>query len=249
MKKIFAAVITLLLIAVLVPIYAESVNNPDGLAFTIRSNVPAARGEIVTVPVNVSNNPGFTSVGLIVTYNQNVLELVDVMAPVVAMPINAQFALMPEQGTQWIHFINTDMVDWRGNGTIVNMTFHVLSTAPTGISAVNLTFMDLPDGTPRNAEGNILSGTRTVSGSVDVVAGTSGAIQIGTSDGEDTSGTGAGSVSNFDSNISGHQPLNDIDTGGFIGEPYTPELDATGVGTVHGPERNQGFGRIPQTGF
>jgi hypothetical protein len=177
--------------------------------------------------------------------------IVGVTAPVAAMPINPRFALTSVQGTQWIHLINTDLTDWGDTGTVVNITFHVKPTAPTGISSVNLSFTAMPDGAPGNAVGNILSGARTISGSVDVVA-----VTIDTSGTEGiigTEGTNNNTDDGSDGNTSERQPLSVIDAGEivgeFIGAPYTPELDDVGAGTVHGPDRNQGFGRVPQTGF
>lgn len=148
----------------------------DNLAFTVGSNVNATRGGIVTVPITVSNNPGFAATGLIVTYDPNVLEITGVATPVASMPLNSQFALTSTPGTQWIHLVNTNLVDWKGNGIVVNMTFNVKSTAPVGTSSVTLAFTGSPDGTPANANGDIINTAEIVSGSVNITASAGNAL-------------------------------------------------------------------------
>jgi hypothetical protein len=117
------------------------------------------------------------SAGLVVTYDPNVLEIrnrADVSAPVSAMPLNSQFALTATQGTQWVHLINTSLVNWSGNGVVVNITFHVKSNAPLGVSPVNLAFTGAPSGIPANVNGNILNDASALSGSVNVTGGGGG---------------------------------------------------------------------------
>lgn len=165
MKKILAVMIALsLLFAVQLQAYAAT-GQPT---YTIESNIPATWGGTVTVPITVSNNPGFTSVGFVVTYNPNVLEIVSVSPATTAMPLNSQFVLTSNPGTQWIHLINTNLVDWSGNGDVVNISFKVKSNAPLGSSPVYLGFTTSPDGTPANTNSVVLSDARVNSGSVNV---------------------------------------------------------------------------------
>ena len=140
----------------------------NALAFTVGSNIVAEKGRAITVPVSVSNNPGFTSVGLVVTYNPIALEITDVTAPIPAMPLNSQFMLTASPGTQWISLINTDLVDWAGNGVVVNVSFNVSSNAPAGTSFIGLGFTNIPDGTPCNANGDVLTEALLNSGSINV---------------------------------------------------------------------------------
>ncbi|MCL1819848.1 MAG: cohesin domain-containing protein [Oscillospiraceae bacterium] len=165
MKKLLPTIIALtLLFAVASTAYAA----PGWPTYTVGADVSAARGETVTVPISVSSNPGFTSVGFVVSYNPNVLEIANVTAEQAAMPLNPQFAYTTVPGTQWIHLINTNLVDWSGNGTVVNITFYVKEDAPDGLSRIFLDFTGTPDGTPANSNGDILSDARVISGSVDV---------------------------------------------------------------------------------
>lgn len=140
----------------------------DGLTFSVGSISDAAGGETITAPLMVSNNPGFTAVGLLVMYDPSVLEITNVDAPVSSMPLNSQFTLTSIPGMQWIHLVNTDLVDWNGNGTIVNLRFNVNPTAAAGASAITLAFTNAPDGTPTNASGSILADALVFSGSIQI---------------------------------------------------------------------------------
>lgn len=174
MKKILAVLTVLsLLFTVQFQAYA-AVGWPT---YTLESNVPATRDETVTVPITVSNNPGFTSVGFVVTYNPNVLEIVSVSQATAAMPLNPQFALTSTPGSQWIHLINTNLIDWSGNGVVVNIDFKVKSNAPNGSTPIYLAFTSSPDGTPSNANSNILTDARVFSGSVNVSDEDSNAVK------------------------------------------------------------------------
>jgi len=168
-KKIFAMIITLSLMftagAMTQALAAEE------LTFTAGSGIAAEKGGTVTVPITVSNNPGFFAAGLVVTYDPSILEITGVTAPVEAMPLNPHFALTSEPGTQWIHLVNTDITDWNGNGVVANITFNVNPAATGGVSAVTLGFTDAPDGTPGNAAGDLLTGAVLVSGSVNIPGG------------------------------------------------------------------------------
>ena len=168
MKKIFAAALALAFMLIMwipTPLYAA-----NGPTFSVGFNITAQRGGTITVPVTVSNNPGFTAVGLILTYDPDVLQITGVTAPVADMPLNSQFELTSVPGTQWIHFINSGLADWAGNGVVANIVFNIKPNAPTGTSPVSLAFTNLPDGRPGNIAGDILTGAATVSGSVNVTA-------------------------------------------------------------------------------
>jgi hypothetical protein len=169
-----ATIALLFILAAYIPLQAFA---NDELTFTVGSSASASGGETVIVPINVSGNPGFMVVGLVVTYDPNVLEITNVTAPVSAMPLNSQFALTTTPGTQWIHLINTNFTDWSGNGAVVNIAFNVKTTAAAGESPISLAFVNSPDGTPVTAAGNILRGARAISGKVNI---TSGATRGGT---------------------------------------------------------------------
>ena len=141
----------------------------NSLLFSINSNISAVRGGTVTVPINVTNNPGFTGVGLIATFNPNVIHITNVTALVSDMPLNPQFSLTTTQGTQWIPLVNPVLSDWIGQGAVVNLTFDVSTNAPLGVSPISLAFINLPDGTPVNAANEILRNATVVSGSVYII--------------------------------------------------------------------------------
>jgi hypothetical protein len=233
----------------------------NGLTFTVGSNVSATRGGTVTVPVTVGNNPGFTAAGFVATYDTNVLEITGVTAPAAAMPLNSQFELTTTPGTQWISLVNTNIVDWSGNGVVVNMTFNVRSNATVGVSPISLAFTSAPDGTPGNANGDILRGARAVSGSVNVAnPSNSGGGSSGSSGSSGRSGRGSGNSndgSGDDSHNTGdndndggvfggnyQNPSNDnryglFDDGGFIGNPYVPLAYMPNIGMENDESGNQ----------
>lgn len=225
MKKHLAISITLIILLVIIsPIPAFAAGNT--LTFSIESNISVIRGDAITVPVNVSNNPGFTAVGLVVNYDPDVLTITGVSAPVSAMPLNPQFALTSNPGTQWISLINMNLNDWTGNGPVANVTFNVKSDAPLGVSAIALTFTGVPDGTPCNSNGDIIRNSVRVTGSVDV-----------------TDGGGIGGV-NTTQGTSSAPPADGGGSGEFIGNlSGNPEKAVSNAST-----NTAGFGRVPQTG-
>ena len=168
MRKTLAAIIAVAaLLAAWIPIQANASTGGD-LTFAVGSYVEAARGGTVTVPITVSNNPGFSAVGLVITYDSNVLVITGVSALVSAMPLNSQFALTTNPGTQWIRFANTNNTDWSGNGVIANITFNVNQNATDGPSFIGLSFIGAPDGTPSSTGGSAISDVVMFSGSVDI---------------------------------------------------------------------------------
>jgi len=169
MKKFFSAV-TVIVIMLSLGTASQLHALSDGPSFSIASNMPAVRGGTITLPITVSNNPGFSAVGFVLTFDPNVLALTGVTAPVADMPLNAQFELTSQAGSQWIHLVNAQTSNWYGNGVIANLTFNVLSTASIGESPVSLAFTTTPDGTPGNAGGEVLNNATVTAGSVNVAA-------------------------------------------------------------------------------
>jgi len=157
------AVVLVLLFAGAIQAYAAS-----GLTFAVDSNVTGEKGGQITVPIRVSNNPGFSAVGLELTYNSNALELVDVRSASSGMPLSQYYQRTTTPGTQWISLVNDGVSDYTGNDTVVNVIFNVTSSAAAGQSNINLRFTSSPDGTPGNAAGNIIYNSSTVSGSVNI---------------------------------------------------------------------------------
>jgi len=165
-KKGIVFIALALLVAALLPLRASASGE---LTFAVGSAGALTRGSTITIPVVVSNNPGFTAVGFILTYDPAVLEITGVTSLATQMPLNAQFALTTTPRTQWIHMVNTGLANWSGNGPLLNISFTVLETAPLGASTLGLSFTTAPNGTPGNADGVILHEAITVGGSVTVV--------------------------------------------------------------------------------
>ena len=169
MKRVATLAIVLVFLFALAPAVAPA-SASSGPTFTVSSNITAMPGTTVTVPIMVTNNPGFTAAGLLVEYNSSVLELTSVTAPIAAMPLNPEFRLTTNQGVQWIHLVQQNLTNWSGTGTVINMTFNVRAGAALGISGIYLSFTTSPNGDPVNAAGDTLWGATTASGSVNVVA-------------------------------------------------------------------------------
>ena len=167
MKRILATALALIFILAAGAYVTAAASGT--LTFSITSDIPTARGESVTIPINVSNNPGFVAVGLVLVYDPDVLEIAGVTAPVAAMPLNSQFELTSTPGNQWISLLNTDLVDWSGNGTVAYVTFFVKTDAPLGASIVTLGFTSMPEGSPANSDGVVIGSVR-VPGSINVAA-------------------------------------------------------------------------------
>jgi hypothetical protein len=140
-----------------------------GFTFTVDTLGDVNVGESIAVPISVNGNPGFNSVGLLLTYNPLVLEITGVNSVESAMPLNSQFALTTTPGTQWISLVNPGLLDWGGNGVVANVSFNVLQNAQAGSSRIDLNFTTAPDGTPSNAGGTILRNAAAIAGTVNVV--------------------------------------------------------------------------------
>lgn len=234
-----------------------------GPTFSIDTDIPAARGSTITVPIVVNNNPGFVAVGLVVNYDPRILRLTGVTAPVPDMSLNQQFQLSATPGTQWISLINTNLTNWAGNGAVANVTFDVIANASIGSSGINLSFTANPDGTPASAAGYLLgqgSGANmTVGGSVSVqnaVPTPSPAPQPGQGGGSATQPQNPGSAAapgqNSNTPPGGNTGDNNPSTGDFIGNPSTSGNTGTGQSAPPGgsnPSNSSGFGNVPQTGI
>jgi hypothetical protein len=165
MKKTGLIILTLILTMLM----HAAVYGAAGFTFTVDTLGDVNAGESITVPISVNGNPGFNSVGLVLTYDPRVLEITGVSAVESAMPLNSQFSMTTTPGTQWISLVNPGLLDWGGNGVAANVSFNVLANASAGSSQINLNFTNAPDGTPSNAGGTILRNAAAIAGSVNVV--------------------------------------------------------------------------------
>jgi preprotein translocase subunit SecG len=227
-RATFILFIFTLMMSVTTQVYAS-----DDLTFSIYPQVTAAQGDNITVPIIVSNNPGFAAAGLLISYDPNVLEKQAVNSIVPEMPLNSQFRLMDDSpGTQWIHLINPGSSDWAGNGTVVNMIFRVKTNAPIGVTIISMRFTNSPDGTPSNANGDILSGSVAASGWLNI---------------------NAASQSQQQQTPIPPPPQPQEPDDWFIGYPYPVDGDSSTGGdqsedTTSGNTGEQPFGVVPQTG-
>ena len=140
---------------------------PDTTDFTFTvGNTTAPRNGTATVPIRVSNNPGFAAVGLTVRYDPNLLQLTGATGPVVEMGI-PYFALSDNPGEQILLLINPQGDDWNGNGTVANLTFNVIS--PTeDTTDITIEFNQAHNGWPTTTDGIRLYDTTTQPGRVTI---------------------------------------------------------------------------------
>ncbi|MCL2188382.1 MAG: cohesin domain-containing protein [Defluviitaleaceae bacterium] len=250
MKRVLAFITAVVLAAALLPVRVTATTD---LTFTVGSVNAVTRGGTVSIPVMVSNNTGFTAVGLVLTFNPNVLEITGVTPLTAQMPLNAQFALTGTPGTQWIHMVNTNLVDWYGNGPLLNINFTVSANAPLGASNIGLAFTTAPSGAPANANGDILHSAITIDGSITVIEPT----PTLTSEPTPTPAP----VQHFFIPIPATMPTPSptpvpvVDTmppavvqNIFIGQAYTPAAQEAAVITPTAPATVAVFGAVPQTG-
>jgi len=198
MKKILTIMLLIVFLSsVATPLQASALAGPT---FTVGLNVQAQRGGTVTVPITVSNNPGFAAVGFVLSFNPNDLTLTRVEPTRPELPLNTNFALSSVQGNQWISLINEqNPSDFKGNNVVIaNLYFNVKSTAAIGSTSVNLAFTTAPDGIPANFNGEVLNETPIPTpGSVSIRDGSGGGASPSPSPGPGASpspgpGTGSG---------------------------------------------------------
>ena len=245
-KTAVLGAIAAIIVMAFLPARASAAYEYTGPTFTAGSNIEAERGATVTVPITVSNNPGFAAAALVVSYDPDALQITGVTAPVPSMPLNDYFALTTSPGTQWISLINPSGSDWGGSGTVANVTFSVRPNAPTGYSYIGLGFTSAPDGTPGNSAGNLLLNSATVSGSVIIAA-------------EYAPSYAAPAAAAYEPTYaSGGQAYPQYDAGSdFIGAPASLPNASDGDPSVTepseptrltAPDANQDYGAVPQTG-
>ena len=231
MKRIFAFVFSLALMMVVQGLFGLYAASPT---FQAGANIPATRGTSVTVPITVSNNPGFAVAGLSLSYDPSVLSITSVTAPVSNMPLNQQFQLTTNPGTQWISFAS--LTDWAGSGVVANVTFSVNHAALTGTSNIGLSFTGMPDGTPVNSAGQTLGGM-ALGGSVNIQAGAEFIPPPAVPP------TDVGAWPGTTNPPPHHNPIPD---NSFIGNPYNPSLASNP--SNNSPNSPNNFGNVPQTG-
>ncbi|MCL2279548.1 MAG: cohesin domain-containing protein, partial [Oscillospiraceae bacterium] len=177
-KKIVAIVIiVVLLTSVILPqhlAFADTING--GPTFSVGSGVSGRPGDTVTVPIIVTDNPatGFAGVGLRVSFDDNLLKLVDARNLIAELPFNPPHFVPRNDGNspQWISLVDrSGPADWTlPSGTIVNLYFRISDTATPGPAPISLDWTRFPDGEPATASGSVYTQARLVPANLNVTA-------------------------------------------------------------------------------
>jgi len=144
MKKIFALLLTVVLLCTSIPFVASAATSGT---VTVEST-EASAGETISVSAVVSNNPGIVSMDLTLTYDQTRLELVSVT--------NEMFLTIGEQTAEFT--LSEHLTDYpqkvilnggtlpqnvTANGKLLTFTFKVRDDAPLGDAFVALDGTDM----------------------------------------------------------------------------------------------------------
>jgi len=184
MKKIVtAAFLLMFILSTFIPVQMSTTQFPasanQGLVFSLAENVEATPGQQrVRVDITASGtNPGFAAVVFEVGFNTSHIQLVEVDAPNVGLPVNGftDINFEPRPNVRWImlyDFANA-YPDWTGTGTVVSLFFNVLPGAPAPTSTIPITlgFTSTPDpiGRPASYETEDFVAAATRNGSILIV--------------------------------------------------------------------------------
>ena len=124
MKKIAAIILCIVIIGSL------CVSAQTAPTFTV-GNAVAERGQTVSVPVTIENNPGFCSFTIGVEYDESVLEFVG---------FTYDDTDLPGMFTAAKQIVWLNMADTSVNGNAFCMEFRVLDSARSGRTAVSVSY-------------------------------------------------------------------------------------------------------------
>ncbi|MDR2571966.1 MAG: hypothetical protein LBD23_16940 [Oscillospiraceae bacterium] len=162
-------------ILILLSVFLLSINSSlsvyanTALTFTVVSpEEPVQPGSNrVILPIRANNNPGFAAVGFMLTFDDEILEFVNLDNPRILPNIHNQ----PYTGNspQWISLVNiATPSDWNGD-ILGELVFNVRASAQEGSSShVTLAITTGRNGTPASMDGTLLSNPPMVPGSVRV---------------------------------------------------------------------------------
>ena len=258
MKKVIqiAFILIFILSMVVLPqslfVFQPALATDSELTFKVGQR-QALQGSTVTVPVSVEGNgsPGFAAVGLMISYNADLLELTLVeAAQTPQLTLNPNWTLTTIQGTQWISLINTgNPMDWAGNGPIANLTFKVAQNATPGITDIAIAFTAAADGTPTTKSGTVLTGAQFEFGSIIILA-----TEDGTDPNPSPSPGGPGTSPSPGGPGTSPSPGGPGTSPSPGGPGTSPSPSPGGPGSSPSPSpggpgsNNPGFGNVPQTG-
>jgi len=185
MKKLFAAALLIMMLSnMLIPAIGSA---SSLLTFTISSpGLQGQRTQEVRVPISVSgNSTGFAAVGLVVTYEAEVFEILEdeskIAAATTDLPIQfPSVSRVVEHGEvkQYLLFANIlDMSNFERGAddsvVIANLTFRVRADAPLGRSTIGLNWIPAPrNGRPVGINGEFINARDPSSGIVNIVGRT-----------------------------------------------------------------------------
>lgn len=133
MKRIFALFIVAATLLTFFPVMSATAANSPVFAV---ENVTASKGETVEVEVTVANNPGVVSFQLVVSYDEDVLELVSVSDGDFNGMNYSEISANPF-AINWINTLNPNNTT---NGTAATLTFRVKDSASLGKSDIALSY-------------------------------------------------------------------------------------------------------------
>ena len=133
MKRIFALFIVAATLFTFFPVMSATAANSPVFAI---ENVTASKGETVEIEVTVANNPGVVSFQLVVSYDEDVLELVSVSDGDFNGMNYSEISANPF-AINWINTLNPNNTT---NGTAATLTFRVKDSASLGKSDIALSY-------------------------------------------------------------------------------------------------------------
>ncbi len=133
MKRIFALFIVAATLLTFFPVMSATAANSPVFAV---ENVTASKGETVEVEVTVANNPGVVSFQLVVSYDEDMLELVSVSDGDFNGMNYSEISANPF-AINWINTLNPNNTT---NGTAATLTFRVKDSASLGKSDIALSY-------------------------------------------------------------------------------------------------------------
>ena len=230
-KRIVSVLLSLMLILTLVPLIASAAG---AISFTV-GNVTQelSAGDEVTVPINVTSNPGYILGGVTLGWDSEALELKNVIYNAELAP-KGQSGPITNSGTYIIDFgSDAAMEDFTGTGTFFTLTFEITDRATAGDYAITLN--DSPGGFTNNALTTVSAtytpGTVTLTG-VDTIP-----VDPVTDDTVSGSDTDAGNSPDSDSSESENGNKADGDSEGKNGskENSSPSVNSVALADVeHG---------------
>lgn len=132
----------------------------DGLTITV-DTVSGQAGEIVTVPVTISNNPGILSAKLKFSFDSTALELTDMSNGEIFTGTKAMFQPNLAKATAVLDNSTADDAV-SGNGTLLTLTFKIKESAAAGDCEVNVTVTQIVGSSSTNVTATAVAGKVTV---------------------------------------------------------------------------------------